>query len=332
VLRDRAEGIRLAYVAATRARDLLVVPVIGDEPWDGGWLDPLMSALYPSVDVRQLPQRGAGCPVPKSKDSLIERPDDRQQDARTVAPGLHAFDGFNVLWCDPRWLAPLELRPTFGVRRQEVIVKEVKRDVVDQRRAAYDRWRASREAARSSGCVPSLSVATARGAADRDVVGGDDVTLLALGRSDRAGGPVFGALVHALLADVPLDAPTEVIAELAGWHGRALGLVDSDIAEASLLVRNTLAHTFFDRVRAAAAAGRCRRETPVTVTSTDGTIIEGVVDLAFEEDGRWVVVDYKTDRELAAAGEARYRRQVALYVAAIAQATGQPATGVLVRL
>ena len=45
--RERAEGIRVAYVAATRARDLLVVPAIGDEPFDG-WLGPLNKALYPS--------------------------------------------------------------------------------------------------------------------------------------------------------------------------------------------------------------------------------------------------------------------------------------------
>lgn len=38
--RERAEGVRVAYVAATRARDLLVVPgVKGDEV--GGWLSPL---------------------------------------------------------------------------------------------------------------------------------------------------------------------------------------------------------------------------------------------------------------------------------------------------
>ena len=61
-------------------------------------------------------------------------------------------------------------------------------------------------------------------------------------------------------------------------------------------------------------------------------MLEGVVDLAFEEHGAWTVVDYKTDREILADGDARYRRQVALYASAIAQATGQPATGVLVQL
>jgi len=34
--RNRAEGVRIAYVAATRARDLLVVPTLGDSVWGGG--------------------------------------------------------------------------------------------------------------------------------------------------------------------------------------------------------------------------------------------------------------------------------------------------------
>ena len=76
----------------------------------------------------------------------------------------------------------------------------------------------------------------------------------------------------------------------------------------------------------------CRRETPLTLSLADGTLVEGVVDLAFEENGAWTIVDYKTDRELAAAGEDRYRRQVALYASAVAQATGKPATGVLIRI
>ena len=48
VARDEAEGVRVAYVAATRARDLLVVPAVGDAAWDGGWTDPLNHALYPN--------------------------------------------------------------------------------------------------------------------------------------------------------------------------------------------------------------------------------------------------------------------------------------------
>jgi hypothetical protein len=43
--RDEAEGIRLAYVAATRARDLLIVPAVGDGPGGKGWARPLNRAL-----------------------------------------------------------------------------------------------------------------------------------------------------------------------------------------------------------------------------------------------------------------------------------------------
>ena len=40
--RERAEGVRIAYVAATRARDVLVVPAVGDQPFGSdGWLSPL---------------------------------------------------------------------------------------------------------------------------------------------------------------------------------------------------------------------------------------------------------------------------------------------------
>ena len=120
--------------------------------------------------------------------------------------------------------------------------------------------------------------------------------------------------------------------ELAAIEARVLGLSEDDAAAAAAVVERVLAHDLLVRARAAAARGACRRETPVTCTLPDGTLVEGIVDLAFEEEGQWTVVDYKTDRELAAAGETSYRRQVALYASAIAQATGQPAMAVLVRV
>ncbi|MGH9140049.1 MAG: UvrD-helicase domain-containing protein, partial [Vicinamibacterales bacterium] len=72
VARDQAEGVRLAYVAATRARDLLVVPALGDDAWEGGWFGPLNRALYPAVAVRRTAERGPGCPAFKSKDSVLQ--------------------------------------------------------------------------------------------------------------------------------------------------------------------------------------------------------------------------------------------------------------------
>jgi ATP-dependent helicase/nuclease subunit A len=69
---------------------------------------------------------------------------------------------------------------------------------------------------------------------------------------------------------------------------------------------------------------------PVTVTLASGRLVEGTVDLAFEEDGTYVIVDFKTDRELGALD--RYTRQVQVYVAAVAAATGRPARGILMQV
>ena len=62
-----------------------------------------------------------------------------------------------------------------------------------------------------------------------------------------------------------------------------------------------------------------RREVPVTLTLSDGRLLEGVVDLAYEHDGAWTVVDFKTDDDPGAMLDA-YSRQVGLYAAALARA------------
>jgi ATP-dependent helicase/nuclease subunit A len=334
--RDRSEGVRLAYVAATRARDLLVVPALGDDPWEGGWLDPLSRALYPPPAARRQAERGPGCPSFRSKDTVCERPDADAPGERTVMPGLHRFEGYDVVWWDPHGLA-LGATPPFGVRRQELIVRDVPPGVVAEGRARYEGWRAARESARATGRVPSVEVQTVRerAAGVLPVDGADQVAYVdAAGptaRSRSSAGPVFGALVHAVLAEVPFGADARLVNDLAAAHGATLGAAPGDVADAAATVRRLLETPLLARVRAADAVGRCRRETAVAHELADGTLLEGIVDLAFEEDGVWVVADYKTDRELAA-GDVQYRRQVALYAAAVAKATGCPARGLLIRI
>jgi ATP-dependent exoDNAse (exonuclease V) beta subunit len=148
----------------------------------------------------------------------------------------------------------------------------------------------------------------------------------------RTGGARFGQLTHAVLALAPLDADLSVVTALADVQGRILSATAEEVTACAATVAGVLEHPLLARARTAAARGQCRRETPITRTLADGTLLEGVVDLAFEDNGRWMVLDYKTDRELASAGEEQYRRQVGLYAAAIAEATGQPSSGVLVRI
>jgi ATP-dependent helicase/nuclease subunit A len=149
------------------------------------------------------------------------------------------------------------------------------------------------------------------------------------GDDGRPHGAGFGSLVHAVLAETALDASRDAIEHVCDIEARMLGMSEDEAVAAAIVAERVLAHELLARARAADAYGRCRRETPVTCTLPDGTLVEGVVDLAFEDGGRWMVVDYKTDRELASLGEDRYRLQVALYAGAIAQATGAPCDGVL---
>jgi ATP-dependent exoDNAse (exonuclease V) beta subunit len=64
----------------------------------------------------------------------------------------------------------------------------------------------------------------------------------------------------------------------------------------------------------------------------DGTVVEGMVDLAFREDtsefAGWTVVDFKTDREFEISGN-QYASQVRIYAEAVAAATNAPARGIL---
>jgi ATP-dependent exoDNAse (exonuclease V) beta subunit len=347
VERDRAEGVRIAYVAATRARDLLVVPALGDEPWEGGWLSPLNRALYPPMQRRRNPSRGPACPSFKSKDSVLDRPNDEPAGATTVSPGQHTFDehGYSVVWWDPGPSGGLVLgaKPSFGVRRSELVVKDVPKHVVADGRLRYDRWRQSRADAQQAGARASIEARTAHEWAadlaqpvslpiDPQAVALVNLTDERSLEAERLGGPKFGILVHAVLARVPLDAPQTIVDDVARLEARILGLSASEANAAGSVVARVLRHEIAARAREAALKGRCRRETSITYTLANGVLVEGVLDLAFEERGRWLVVDYKTDRELGPLGEQKYRRQVALYAAAIQQSTGVPSDGVLVRI
>jgi ATP-dependent exoDNAse (exonuclease V) beta subunit len=64
----------------------------------------------------------------------------------------------------------------------------------------------------------------------------------------------------------------------------------------------------------------------------DGSLVEGVLDLAFREADAegpvWTVVDFKTDVEIGGRRE-DYERQVGLYARAVSVATGERARAVL---
>ena len=180
--RDRAEGERLAYVAATRARDVLIVPAIGDEVYEGGWLDPLMPAIYPPHRRGERRPRRLAVPPFRRRTPCCGAPTATPRAPTTVAPGQfefartelrirhsdgpadrrtadHATRTYRVVWWDPHALA-LDAGASFGLRRDDLIAKDGDADGSAQRLAAYRQWESSRTAAIAEGRTPSIASRT----------------------------------------------------------------------------------------------------------------------------------------------------------------------------
>ena len=350
--RERREGERIAYVAASRARDLLVVPAVGDEPYTEGWISPLNGSIYPPDAQRRADGEADGCPTFKSRDTVLNRPDGDPARTYTMCPGEHVFgsapDGYSVVWWSPEpGILELGAQPLLGLRRDDLIVKDVSPTVLREYLDAYTRWRDSRQAAVLTAAAPSIRVVTATEAALDPVnapVDAAGVTVEDIGESgDRPGGVRFGILVHSVLSDVPLDGPPassvgagpgsdttvqDIVTRLAAAHGRMLGADDREVSAAGTIVRSALAHPLLQAAGKAVARGHCFRETPISCRLEDGSLVEGTADLAFDDGSGFVVIDFKTDRPTDDVRE-RYARQVGWYVAALTRASGRPARGVV---
>ncbi len=358
--RERAESDRVAYVAATRARDLLVVPALGDgRDGEGGfpddevewWLDALNPALYPPSGSRRgggPAGEAPGCPVFGSE-SVLERPDReggrRPTPSDSVAPGPHVAEAGNpVVWWDPSALR-LDVDAPTG-RRQERLLA-VERDPqptldVEEGIGAYEAWRSERLATLDAGSRPSFRLHTVRAVAGseaplpfersdlppvewHDVNGPGD-------RSLRPGGDRFGSLVHATLATVEFEASRSAVEEVVRLRARSMAAGPAETDAAVELVLRALAHPVLRRAAAVASrGGRVLREVPLHSVAPDGSILEGVADLAFRGPDGWMVVDYKTDRALEGS-RAAYETQVALYAHLLVETTGEPARGAVLAL
>ena len=354
---DLEEARRLLYVATTRARDLLVVPVIGDErddkqaappsgaPPSGsaasarvteGWLDALDPVIYPSD--RRGAKAAPGCPM-FGEDSVLDRPQSATRSTgSSVRPGLHkpAVGTHGVVFWDPSALG-LDKEDDAGQRQQKILAIDEKGVVAKEGIEQHAAWRRDHDAALASGSVPTLVVRTVTQEKEQNqekeasTAAPADVAFEATesARHARPHGKRFGILVHAMLASVPLDGDAATIADTSRIQSRILGASDEEAAAARDVVAAALAHPLLQRARKAL---RVERETAVMLRAEDGAIIEGVVDLAFLEPGAqgatWTVVDFKTDVEIAGRRD-EYAHQINAYARAIAAATGQTAKGAL---
>jgi ATP-dependent exoDNAse (exonuclease V) beta subunit len=332
--RDAAEAVRLAYVAATRARDLLVVPTIVDAEHEGGWISVLNPAVHPEAGSRGEAEPAPGCP-PFGDDALLERPPRARPERAPVAPGrLHPREGrHSIVWWDPRAL-DLDVPQDVGLRQQRILEADAEGVVAEAGERAHAHWQARRAETLESGARPSLNVsavtelavqrAEPEAAAGREEIGVEEV---AGARDERPHGARFGTLVHAALAAVDLAADPDAALAATRLQGRIVGASEREIDAAAHAVVAALGHPL---LRRAAHSAALRRETPVLLKLDGGGLAEGVVDLAFREEsgGGWTVVDFKTDREIGPRLP-EYAAQLRLYTEAVARATGESARGVL---
>jgi ATP-dependent helicase/nuclease subunit A len=336
--RDRAEAIRVAYVAATRARDLLVLPACGDQPIEG-WFEVLNPVLYPFDAVRRNSVPAPGCPA-FGEESVLERgPKGKRPVAGSVRPGLHMAepDAAPVTWWDPASLDP-EIEQLAPLRHQRLLEIDSGGVTAAESTRNYETWKTERRALLARGSEPSMQVQTVTAlvrssegselrtepSVDLQVVDRDDV--------DRPGGRRFGTLVHALLALIDLESTTDALKKTAAVQGRMLGATEEEIDAAVAIVSRALVHSILRTAAASARAGRLRREVPVMLRKDDGSLVEGVVDLAFQQEASdfagWTVVDFKTDHEFGGPSD-RYLDQVRWYSTAVREATNLPTRGVL---
>jgi ATP-dependent exoDNAse (exonuclease V) beta subunit len=323
--REQAEGVRVAYVAATRARDLLVVPAVGDEAFEG-WLSPLNKAIYPTPANARKSQPDARCPEFGAA-SVLSRPLELGHDEISIRPGRiqPATGDHEVIWWDPGVLQ-LGIKAKFGTIQKEILTRD--EGGFDHYRA----WQQTRNEVLQQAARPRFDVFTGSETDQPPPGAPEPVSILSarpVGATARPGGRRFGTLVHSVLRDVPFGlATSEVVSPICELHAKILGATEDESAAAIESVLDALGHPVIQEARYAEV---CYREYPVTLHMEDGRLLDGVLDLAYRLNGTWVIVDFKTDADLANR-EAHYSIQLQWYCVALERITGIPARGVLLQI
>src|SRR5262249_12418430 len=238
--RDEAEGVRVAYVAATRARDLLVVPAIGDGSWDG-WLSPLNKAIFPTRSKFRNSTTAPECPSFGEATVLLRPLEHEGPHETSVKPGLHKPEcgGHDVVWWDPGILK-LDVEPHLGLHYEDILAPD-QNGRADESIRHYEAWKVRRTSSLEKGSNQSFTVFIATDAPEPPPGYADRVQIIRVERAgSRQRGARFGSLVHLILRDAPLIATKNSLVHLARTHGRLLAASDDEVKHAATAVSNAL--------------------------------------------------------------------------------------------
>jgi ATP-dependent exoDNAse (exonuclease V) beta subunit len=159
---EREEAARVLYVAATRARDILVVTAVGDERREG-WLGTLDPAIYPPAkeSFKPITNHPPGCPL-FGPDNVAFRPSNGLRKPGSVTPGLHKPEAgeHTVVWWDPSVL-DLNREDEIGARLNKLLAADDAGQRSQRGLNDHAEWQAERSRVRERASVPSLRVVTA---------------------------------------------------------------------------------------------------------------------------------------------------------------------------
>jgi ATP-dependent exoDNAse (exonuclease V) beta subunit len=342
---EAEEGCRLIYVAATRARDRLILSGAGDpsatEPRDASPSDPAIARLLPALaslgwaggsgEVALPPPDPVEGAEPSDEATLrirLNHPDPEQAALlreRAPAPARAAEE---LAGGPPPLTSEFRSAPPVGHLSYSALAS--------YERCGYRFYLERLLGLSGPGLAAPAPADDGRGAEEAAVA---DATrepdeLVNPAEDEAAADPQARALavgnaVHAALEwsarDGWTDPGDERLAELVAREtvgaGRRVGGTGELVERAAALVRGWLGSSLCDELGDAAA----RPEVPF-VLSLAGTVIRGNIDLlAAPDGGRPTVIDYKTDAlgtaSPAAVGE-RYAIQRAVYALAASAALG----------
>lgn len=308
-----SEEVRILYVAMTRARERLILIGSARGGWQKGEGAAALRAMRTELDMV--------CPM------LLEHGACLNLTEEAVTAG------------DSRWLVYDHAQDVQAgqTRRSDEAVKallaKLEASPPDDGLLAFTVSAAAPGARKTS---VSAVLRDEKRAAD-DELHARDVEIMRLPRfmqEQAVTGAQIGTAFHRALCMIDLARLRGAASLEEAVAGELTRLRESGVlseAEARMVPASMLVRLFASPVGVRMLQSeRVEREWAFTYrrTAPDGSLqlLQGVVDCCFVEQGKWVLVDYKTDRDAAGAIE-RHRGQLNLYAEALAAITGMPVAG-----
>ncbi len=336
-LDNLGEELRILYVAMTRAKEKLIMTgcipepakklaALGMEEGENGW-------TAPDVQVSFLTRSGAGSLLdfllPAWQGVVVtDAASLRSEAVETLVKDRWRQDrlaGYEQEVCVPAWREAFAARFAYAYPQDlsrlytKTTVSELKAErMTEASEGASHLFPAQREVYIPRFCAPERR------------------------QSGAARGSAFHRVMELLdFAALPVGSPKEVMTNMVKQSMEGFLCSERMQAEETACVDAEKIGAFLTssaaaRMQVAAAKGVLHREQPFMLglaadrlrpefPHAETVLIQGIIDVYWEEDGELIVLDYKTDRigqpqELIA----RYRAQLDYYGEALARITGKP--------